>query len=121
MGRGNPVIINGISFPTKIAAKNHFMDQRERVKAEGPLKSGELYEGLLDLYMKYVDLHPEHALNGRRITAFSVDFEPRENAGRWRAHLCYWVEFSATQKKPFSLPGAVDDIAAAQAANCSPH
>ncbi|BCQ37369.1 MULTISPECIES: hypothetical protein [Erwinia] len=115
MGRGNPVIINGKSFPSKTAAKNHFMNQRERVKADGPLKSGELYEDLLDLYMNYVALHPEHALNGRRITAFSVDFEPRENAGRWGSYLCYWVEFSATQKKPFSLPGAVDDIAAAQA------
>lgn len=119
MGRGNPITINGISFPTKTAAKNHFMNQRERVKANGPLKSGELYESLLDLYMKYVDLHPEHALNGRRIIAFSVDFEPRGNRGSWGSYLCYRVEFSATQKKPFSLPGAVDDIAAAQAANVS--
>ncbi|EEW41517.1 hypothetical protein HMPREF0484_2427 [Klebsiella pneumoniae subsp. rhinoscleromatis ATCC 13884] len=66
--------------------------------------------------VNYIDLHPEHALKGRRITAFSVEFEPRENAGQWSAHLCYWVEFSTTQKKPFSLPGAVEDIAAAQAA-----
>lgn len=116
MKRGITVVINGKSFASKTSAKKHFMDQRERVKADGPLKSGELYEDLLDLYMNYIDIHPEHALNGRRITAFSVDFEPRENAGQWSSYLCYWVEFSTTQKKPFSLPGAVDDIAAAQAA-----
>ncbi len=43
MGRGITVIINGKSFPSKASAKKHFMDQRERVKADGPLKSGELY------------------------------------------------------------------------------
>ena len=44
MGRSIPVKIGKKEFKTKKAAVDYFMDQREAVKAVGPLKEGELFD-----------------------------------------------------------------------------
>ncbi|HIE9359069.1 TPA: hypothetical protein ACXRUV_004714 [Klebsiella quasipneumoniae subsp. similipneumoniae] len=53
MGRSIQVKIGQKEFKTKKAAVDYFMDQREEVKAVGPLKEGELFDGLRALYLRY--------------------------------------------------------------------
>ncbi|EDI0784881.1 hypothetical protein CC851_23540 [Salmonella enterica subsp. enterica serovar Kasenyi] len=48
MGRSVPVKIGQKEFKSRKAAVDHFMDQREAVKAVGPLKEGE-FIGYIDL------------------------------------------------------------------------
>jgi hypothetical protein len=56
MGRSIPVKIGKKEFKTKKAAVDYFMDQREAVKAVGPLKEGELFDGLRVLYLRYCEI-----------------------------------------------------------------
>jgi len=109
MGRASEVTIGDLTFSSKKAAEDHFMDFREKVKAGGPLTVGELFTQLSDLYLRYCAA-TRFKLNGRVITAFSVDYEPRKNGQTWATHLCYWVHFSAKQKLSFSVPKAIDAI-----------
>ncbi|ECZ6324421.1 hypothetical protein C5G84_02140 [Salmonella enterica] len=110
MGRSTKVVINGREFPSKKAAVGHFMDKRETVKEAGPLKEGELFDELRELYLRYCEV-TSFDLNGRIIYAFSVDYEPRQNGQTWASHLCYWVHFSPKQSLSFSVREAVDEIA----------
>jgi len=115
MGRSNRVIIKGREFASKKAAVDYFMDQRETVKEAGPLKEGELFDELHDLYLRYCEA-TSFDLNGRVIYAFSVDYEPRQNDQAWASHQCYRVHFSPTQILSFSVSKAVDEITKASAA-----
>lgn len=116
MGRSIPVKIGERQFSSKTAAKRYFMDQREAVKEKWPLKEGNFFEELKALYLNYCDCCESWGLNGRTITSFTVDFEPRQNGQTWASHLCYWVHFSEKQVRPFSVREAVDEIAKAAAA-----
>lgn len=99
----------------KKAAVSYFMDQREAVKETGQLNEGNFLEELNALYLKYCDCCESWGLNGRTITSFTVDLEPRQNGQTWASHLCYWVHFSEKQARPFSVREAVDEIAKAGA------
>lgn len=116
MGRGIPVNIGQLTFASKKAAVRHFMDQRDEVREWGPLTGGSLFDELKTLHLRYCECTPGWALNGRVITAFSVDYEPRQNGQTWASRLCYWVHFSEKQKRPFSVREAVDEIVKATAA-----
>ncbi|KKF38616.1 hypothetical protein SJZ84_20585 [Hafnia paralvei] len=116
MGRPIPVKIGEIQFSSKTTAKRYFMDQREAVKEKGSLKEGNFFEVLKALYLNYCDCCESWGLNGRTITSFTVDFEPRQNGQTWASHLCNWVHFSEKQARPFSVREAVDEIAKAAAA-----
>lgn len=109
MGAGKSVTIIGRRFATINAAKNYFQDQRPQVKASGLLTEGELYNELKDLYTRYCNLSPGWELNGRNITAFSVDYELRNN-GQYAQHLCYKVHFSNKEVRPFSVPKALSSL-----------
>lgn len=115
MGRAVKVNIGERQFASKKAAVSYFMDQREAVKEKGALKEGNFFEELKALYLKYCDCCESWGLNGRTITSFTVDFEPRQNGQTWASHLCYWVHFSEKQARPFSVREAVDEIAKAAA------
>ncbi|MBI6139903.1 hypothetical protein JEQ04_18830 [Serratia plymuthica] len=116
MGRSKPVKIGQKEFKSKKAAVDYFMDQREAVKTVGPLKEGELFDELRDLYLRYCKA-TRFDLNGRVIYAFSVDYEPRQNGQAWASHLCYWVHFSPKDQLSFSVREAVDEITKASAEN----
>jgi hypothetical protein len=111
MGRAVKVNIGDRQFASKKAAVSYFMDQREAVKEKGPLKEGDFFEELKALYLNYCERCENWGLNGRTITSFTVDFESRQNGQSWASHLCYWVNFSEKQARPFSIREAVDVIA----------
>ncbi|EOG8104235.1 hypothetical protein ACLIUO_004600 [Enterobacter ludwigii] len=117
MGRSVPVKIGQKEFKSKKAAVSYFMDQREVVKEKGPLKEGPFFEELKALYLNYFDCCESWGLNGRIITSFTVDLEPRQNGQTWASHLCYWVHFSEKQARPFSVREAVEEIARTAAAD----
>jgi len=110
MGRSIPVKIGQKEFKSKKAAVSYFMAQREAVKENGPLKEGSFIEELKALYLNYCDCCESWGLNGRTITSFTVDLEPRQNGLTWASHLCYWVYFSQKQARPISVREAVDEI-----------
>lgn len=115
MGRSIPVKIGQAEFKSKKAAVRHFMDQREAVKESGPLRDGQLFEELRELYTRYCEL-TSWDLSNREIYAFSVDYETRHTDQNYGTHLCYWVQFSPKDRLSFSLPDAVDVITKAAAA-----
>jgi len=53
MGRAVKVNIGERQFASKKSAVSYFMDQREAVKEEGPLKEGNFFEELKALYLNY--------------------------------------------------------------------
>ncbi|EOE7356169.1 TPA: hypothetical protein ACKFMW_004321 [Enterobacter hormaechei] len=110
MGRSVRVSIGGREFSSKKAAADYFMGQREAVKAAGPVTEGALFEELKELYLRYYEACENWDLNGRAITAFSVDYEPRQNGQTWAAYLCYWAHFSSKQALPFSVKRAIDTV-----------
>jgi hypothetical protein len=78
MGRSVKVKIGGREFASKKAAVDYFMDQREAVKGSGPLREGQFFDELLELYTRYCEV-TNWELSNRVIYAFSVDYEPRKN------------------------------------------
>lgn len=113
MGHSNRVIIKGREFTSKKAAVDYFMDQREEVKASGPVTEGALFDELTDLYSRYCSVSPGWELNGRNIIAFLVDYELRQN-GNYSQHLCYKVQFSNQELRPFSVDKAVSAVVSAE-------
>lgn len=63
--------------------------------------------GCEDLFSRYCEKSPGWELNGRLITAFLVDFEPRKNNGVWASYPCYKVHFSNNETRPFSIKKAL--------------
>lgn len=116
MGRSTKVIIRGSEFPSKKAAVGHFMDQREKVKEAGPLKEGELFDELRELYLRYCEITGQR-LGNREVYSFSVNYETRHTDQNYGTYLCYWVHFSPkdTDGLSFSVKQAVDAIASAVA------
>lgn len=112
MGRSTPVTIGQKEFKSKTAAVSYFMEQREAVKAVSPLKEGELFDELRDLYLRYCKI-TDYPLGNRDIYAFSVDYAPRHTNQNYGSYLCYWVQFSPKEKLAFSVKEAVDEIAKA--------
>lgn len=110
MGRAKPVTIDGMPFSTKGKAQAYFMDERDRIKQNGPVTEGDFFEKLKDLYTRYCEYSPGYELNGREIKEFFVDYEPRENQDNWGSYLCYWVRFTNDEKLPFSVPNAITVI-----------
>lgn len=113
MTRGNIVKIGDLTFSTQKAAVEHFMDQREEVKATGTITGGALFHQLTDLYTRYCNCSPGYELNGRHIVGFEVDYELRDN-GRYVQRLCYKVKFSNQELRPFSVNKAVSSIIKAE-------
>ncbi|WP_431712755.1 hypothetical protein [Serratia marcescens] len=116
MGRSTPVTIGQKEFKSKTAAVSYFMEQREAVKAVSPLKEGELFDELRDLYLRYCEI-TNHRLGNREVYAFSVNYETRHTNQNYGTYLCYWVHFSPkdTDGLSFSVKQAVDAIASAAA------
>ncbi|TQI77334.1 hypothetical protein FHU10_5267 [Serratia fonticola] len=114
MGRSIPVRIGERQFASKDAAKRYFMDQREAVKKSGPIREGQLFEELRELYTRYCEI-TDYPLGNREIYAFSVDYETRHTNQNYGTHLCYWVQFSPKDRLSFSVREAVDEIAKAAA------
>ncbi|MBC3214765.1 MULTISPECIES: hypothetical protein [Serratia] len=110
MGRSVKVEISGREFPSKKAAVDYFMDQREAVKGSGPIREGHLFEDLRELYTRYCEL-TKWELGNREIYAFSVDYDPRHTDQNYGSYLCYWVQFSPKDRLSFSVREAVDEIA----------
>ncbi|EML8490111.1 hypothetical protein WAB73_003343 [Salmonella enterica subsp. enterica] len=115
MGRSTKMIIRGREFASRKAAVDYFMEQRSAVKESGPLREGELFEEIRDLYTRYCEI-TKWDLSNRVIHAFSVDYEPRKNGQTWASHLCYWVHFSPKDRLSFSVRKAVDEVARAATA-----
>ncbi|WP_158150183.1 hypothetical protein [Pantoea agglomerans] len=113
MARGKSVTIGDLTFSSKKAAVDHFMDQREQVRASGPVTEGVLFDQLADLFTRYCNVTPRYALNGRYITGFEVDYELRDNGG-YVQHLCYKVKFTNHEVRPFSVNKAVSAIIEAE-------
>ncbi|TQC70050.1 hypothetical protein [Pantoea dispersa] len=116
MGHSIPVKIGQKEFKSKKAAVDYFMVQREAVKAVSPLKEGELFDELRDLYLRYCEI-TDYPLGNREIYACSVDYETRHTDQNYGTYLCYWVHFSPkdTDGLSFSVKHAVDAIASAAA------
>lgn len=114
MGRSIPVMIGQKEFKSKKAAVSHFMDQCEAVKESGPIREGQLFEELRELYTCYCEI-TKWELGNREIYAFSVDYEPRHTDQNYGSYLCYWVQFSPKDRLSFSVKLAVDAIASAAA------
>lgn len=114
MGRSMNVKIGGREFPSKKAAVDYFKDQRKEIKTSGPVTEGTLFDELTDLYSRYCLASPGWELNGRNIVAFVVDYELRQN-GQYAQHLCYKVQFSNQELRPFSVEKAIDAIIKAAA------
>jgi hypothetical protein len=116
MGRSVPVKIGQKDFKSKKATVDYFMDQREAIKAVSPLKEGELFDELRDLYLRYCEI-TDYPLGNREIYAFSVNYETRHTDQNYGTYLCYWVHFSPkdTDGLSFSVREAVDAIAKAAA------
>jgi hypothetical protein len=114
MGRSIPVKIGQKEFKSKKAAVSHFMDQCGAVKESGPIREGDLFEDLRELYTRYCEL-TKWELGNREIYAFSVDYDPRHNDQNYGSYLCYWVQFSPKDRLSFSVREAVDEIAKAAA------
>lgn len=114
MVRSVRVNIGGRIFASKKAAVDYFMSQRETVKNSGPVREGQFFDELKELYTRYCVI-TKWDLSNRLIHAFSVDYEARKNGLAWASHLCYWVHFSPKDKLSFSVQKAVNKIAKADA------
>jgi len=112
MGRSMPVRIGQKTFASKKAAVSYFMEQREAIKASGPITEGELFFELKELYIRFCDASPGWELNGRNILAFIVDYELRQVGQQYASHLCFKVKFSNNELRPFSIDKAITAIAA---------
>ena len=110
MGRARTLTIAGQDFNSMAEAESHFQDKRPEVKASGPVSDGELFNQLSEVYTRYCAASPGWELNGREITAFSVDYELRKNRSSYAQHLCYRVHFSNKEVRPFSVPKALKAI-----------
>lgn len=110
MGQGMAVTLGGKTFSSKKSARDHFMDQREKVQAGVPVIEGELFVQLSDLYARYCEAKPSWKREGLVVQSFFVDYEPRETSAGWKQHLCYWVRFSSRQAISFSVREAIDTI-----------
>lgn len=86
------------------------MDQREVIKASGPVTEGELFGDLKELYTRYCDASPGWEFNGRNIVAFIVDSELRQVGQQYANHLCFKVKFSNNELRPFSIDEAITAI-----------
>lgn len=111
MGKSNPVVIAGKSYPSQKAANDFFNEPRKNLLASAPIKFGELFDALKDLYEQYCNNSPGYELNGRLIIAFSVEYETRHNDGVWASYPCYKVHFSNKEVRPFSVKKAIRSIA----------
>lgn len=116
MRRSVSLKIGQKEFKSQKAAVGYFMDQREAVKAVGPLKKGELFDELRDLYLRYCEIE-DYSLGNREIYAFSVNYETRHTDQNYGTYLCYWVHFSPkdTDGLSFSVRRAVRAIASVAA------
>ncbi|HHQ4524277.1 TPA: hypothetical protein ACSP1O_002185 [Aeromonas veronii] len=110
MGRSIQVKIGQTIFKSKKAAVRYFMDQREAIKASGPVTEGTLFGELKELYTRFCDASPGWALNGRNIVSFIVDFERRQAGQQYASHLCFKVKFSNDELRPFSIDEAITAI-----------
>ncbi|WP_272570259.1 hypothetical protein [Providencia sp. PROV255] len=110
MGRSVQVKFGRQEYPSKKAAIQHFMVHRDSVREWGAISGGTLFDDLKELYLAYCEADESWDYDGREITEFSVDYEPRQNGDAWASHLCYWVHFSTTDKIPFSVRLAVETI-----------
>lgn len=102
--------IAGQTFSSTADAERHFQDKRPEVKKSGPIAEGELFDQLVEVYSRYCRASPGWELNGREVTAFSVDYELRKNGSEYAQHLCYRVHFSNKEVRPFSIPKALKAI-----------
>ncbi|XAG67441.1 hypothetical protein MRM75_12215 [bacterium 19CA06SA08-2] len=110
MGRSIPVQIGQRKFASKAGAERYFMDQREAIKAAGPLAEGELFSELKELYIRFCDASPGWELNGRNILAFISDYERRQVGSQYVKTLCFKVKFSNDEVRPFSIREAITAI-----------
>lgn len=110
MSKAKPVTIAGKYFAKQGDAIDYFKNQKEELLPAGPIKTGELFEALTDVYTRYCDNSPGYGLNGRLITAFSVDYEKRKFGDEWTTNACYKAHFSNAEIRPFSIAKAVKSI-----------
>lgn len=110
MARAKPVTINGRYFPKKGDALSYFMDKRPEIKEGGAVSEGVFFEELKDLFTRYCEYSPGYELNGREIIAFIVKNERRTNQGLWFETVCYKVQFSNDEIRPFSIKEALTVI-----------
>lgn len=99
MGRSVKVNIGGREFSKK-AAVDYFMDQREAVKGSGPLREGQFFDDLRELYTRYCEV-TNWDLSNRVIYAFSVDYEPRKNDQTWASIFATGCSFHLRTNCPF--------------------
>ena len=110
MGKAKPVTIAGLHFLKQGEALEYFMSKRPELINQSQIIQGELFDALKDLYIRYCENSPGWELNGRLITAFLVDFEPRKNNGGWASYPCYKVHFSNNETRPFSIKKALQSL-----------
>lgn len=113
MGRSIHVRIGQKNFESKKAAVSYFLDQREVIKASGPVTEGELFDDLKELYTRFCDASPGWEFNGRNILAFIVEYELRQVGQQYANHLCFKVKFSNNELRPFSIDKAINAVASA--------
>lgn len=110
MGRSIPVKIGDWEFPSKKAAVDYFMDQRDEVRAGGKIAHGGFFDELNVLFTLYCSSCPGWELNGRLVTHFAVKPEKRLVQGKWITRFCYEVHLSNAEVRPFSVAKAVSAI-----------
>lgn len=103
MRRIIPVRIGHRTFHSRATAVKFFMDQRDAVIESGAVSEGEIFELLKALFLSWCECTGCGDPDGRVITSFSVDYEPRQNGSSWSQYRCYWVHFSSRQALPFSI------------------
>ena len=111
MGRAKQVLISGKVFEKQGDALAFFKERKKELLPGSQITSGELYDALYDVYVRYCNNSPGYELNGRLIIAFSVNYERRKNGDTWATHPCYKVHFSNDEVRPFSIDKAVKSIA----------
>jgi len=111
MAKAKSVTISDRHFIKQGDAIEYFKSQKKELLPEGPIKDGELFNCLKDVYESYCNNSPGYELNGRLITGFSVDFEKRKIKNVWSTHACYKVHFTNNEIRPFSIAKAVKSMA----------
>ena len=117
MGRSMSVNIGQKEFSSKKAAVSYFLDKREDVRNAGVISNGIFFDEMKVLFTCYCDSCPGWELNGRLITSFLVKPEKRLVNGNWITTLCYEVQLSNKECRPFSIQEAVKVIAKSSATN----
>ncbi|WP_338634646.1 hypothetical protein V6L80_00145 (plasmid) [Erwinia persicina] len=64
MGKNILITINGISYPSKVAAVRHFIKRRDE-HGTAKIESGPFFDDLKALFVRYCELCPGWELNGR--------------------------------------------------------